>query len=104
MPVKKRIIKAYFYALGSESVNIFFNKVSACLGVCGFKIGIFRVKKAKSLMVLGCEHGIFHACLFCICRPLFRVIKVGVKVVKIFFVVFIGYPFVIHNPLMACRQ
>ena len=104
VPVDQRIIEADLQALGAEGIHVFLHKVAAGGRVGALVIGIGAVKHAEAFVVLGGEHRIFHAGCLGLARPFAGVVQIGIKVLEVLVVMFLGNAFAHLDPLVARRH
>ena len=104
VPVEQRIVKTDVQALGAEGVNIFAHQVAARGRVGALIIGILGVPHAEAFVVLGGEHGVFHARGLGLARPFARVEQVGIEILEVFVVLFLGNLLAHLDPFVAGRH
>ena len=104
MPVDERIVKTHFKAFFPESVYPHAQDVLSIRRVGGLVIREFGIEQAKALVVFRGDHCILHAGGFGHLRPGMRVEKVGIEIVEVLLIFFIGEPFVVFHPFVTGGQ
>src|SRR5205814_4700500 len=88
VPIHQRVVEPDVQSLSPRRVYVIRNNVVArplSYRVVG---GQFGVEVAETLMMLGCQHHVLHACAFCELRPstrasLYRLESPGVRLVLV---------------------
>ena len=104
VPIDDGIIEADLEPFGAEGVDVFAHEVAMRGRVGRLVIGQLGIEQAEAVVVLGGEHGVFHAGLFGELRPLFRVVIHGIKFVEIGLIGFHGDTLLAAHPFAARRN
>ena len=104
MPVDQRIIQSHVNPVFAECIAVFTNQVTPERSIRNLIVRILRVPEAESLMMFCGQNRILHPRLLCLIRPFVRVKKIGIEMIEIFLIRFIGNPFEVTHPFLSRRR
>ncbi len=104
VPVNQRVVEADAEPFLAEGLDHGPQQLLAAGGVDRLVVGVLRVPEAEALVVLGGDDEVPHARLLRRSRPGFGVVEVGVEVIEVGLIRFVGDAFTVLHPLVSGRQ
>lgn len=104
VPVDQGIIKAHPEPFRPERFHVFLHQIPPRGGIGAFVVGVLGIEHAEAFVVLGGEHGVFHARRLGRLGPGVSVIEIGIEMLKIFLVFFLRNALPAFHPFMPGGQ